>query len=249
MFNYKIPELTYGVVNAAGLVSFSRIARLVNSPGETERNTGQQLFTYLHRLQTWTGMCVAVAYIFFNDKFIAWWLGTDYRVSLYLQLAFAANLVFAAAGDAAMRAISMFSDKNLAYFGRAIFGMGLLNLGLSLLATKFEALIGIAVAAALSQFALNCFLVNRVRRDHGWTSGEFLLRSLVHPLIFIILLSTFRLFVPMETVSQQAVAGILALSLLALEFRLLNLRPHHLATEIKRLLALMRDAMPRREQS
>jgi O-antigen/teichoic acid export membrane protein len=238
--NYKIPELTYAIMNAAGLVAFAKIARLVNSPAEHEQRTGRELFSYLQRLQIWVTMGVAVAYVFLNNKFIELWLGADLQISIYVQLAFAANLVFAAAGDAGMRGISMFSDKNLAYFGRAIFAMGVLNLALSVLATKYQSLVGIAVGTAVAQFALNCLLAVRVYRDHGWTSREFLLRTLVHPLIFVGLLCAVRLLLPMETISQQIVAGIVAASLLVLEFWVLKLRPHELVHEAKQLLALLR---------
>ena len=243
-FNYKIPELTYTLVSAAGLVAFSKVARLVNSTVESERNTGLQLFTYLHRLQIWGSMCMAIVYVFLNDKFIELWLGEEYRVSVYLQLAFAANLVFAAAGDAPIRGVSMFSSANLPYFGRVLFGMGALNLGLSLLFMKLGSLIGIAIATVVAQGGLNCFLIVRLARHKGADSRALLVRTLIQPLMFVVVLFGLKLFWRVETVLGQLSLGAAAVSLVILQFYLLGLRPDQAAAEYNHLLRLLKPPVP-----
>ena len=240
VLNYKIPELAYGLIAAAGLVAFSKIARLVNSSRDHEKRHGQHLFTYLHRLQIWVGMSVAVVYVFLNDQFIEWWLGTDYRVPVYLQLAFAANLVFAAAGDAPLRAIGMFSSTNLPFFGRAIFAMGAFNLGLSLVFMRMELLIGIAVAAVVAQAGLNCLLTVRLARQEGPGSRPLLIRTLVHPLLFVIVLLALRWLWPLETFLGKAALVATAAVWLTGEFWLLGLRPNQLRTEYKHMLTLLK---------
>ena len=139
----------------------------------------------------------------------------------------------------------MFSDRNLRYFGGALFGTGLVNLGMSLLAAKRNSLLGIAVATLIAQFALNCVLTRRLWRDHRWVSRSFLLRALVHPLIFVIVLSVLMLMVPIGNARMWVISAAV-LVLLGTEFRLLGLNFHEIASEYSRLRSLMREALPRK---
>jgi hypothetical protein len=118
--------------------------------------------------------------------------------------------------------------------------MGLLNLGLSLVATLFESLIGMAAAALVAQIGLNGLLITRLCRHEGLDARAFLIRMFIHPLIFLLLLTALKLLMPVSTLWQHFLLGAAVLALVVAEFWLLGLRPHQMTAEFRNLLALLK---------
>jgi len=136
----------------------------------------------------------------------------------------------------------MFSSANLPYFGRVIFGTGALNLVLSLLFMKMGSLLGIAIATVAAQVALNCLLVMRLARHEGLHSSELFVRTLVQPLLFVLLLVALKLWWPMKDLPGQLSAVVAVISLVVIEFWLLGLRPAQVRAEYKILRGMLKSS-------
>ena len=158
-YNYKFCEIAVFLVITASFVSMPKITQWMASSNETDQRRARVEIQRLNQFQTLLGCGAALAYLAGNNLFMKlWWLHKEHPVlpaSLLLQLAFALNLTVTASGDAGIQMSLRIGDKGLRITGTIIGLTGLINVALSLLATYYGSLAGIALATVLAQSLLS----------------------------------------------------------------------------------------------
>ena len=239
--NGRLPELAFGLINAASFVASFKVVTLLQSKHDPAlRAEGLRLFHYLHRVQILMGLAAAAGYLLINDIFVAWWLGRDYQIAHAVQFAFAANLVLAAGTDAVLRVVCLRSPEDLRYYSRSVIMTAGLYLTVAFVSMKAGFLPGIAGAAACAQLTLGCLNARRLCSEPGWSLWVILQRTALLPLGVLGILIALKLTVAGPSPASWAVLVGAYVVIIFLTNRLLGFRLADIPNEFKTLMGLLR---------
>jgi Na+-driven multidrug efflux pump len=159
VYNYKPCEIAVLVVLTASFVTLPKITKWMASSDLKDQDRVRFEMRRLNQFQALLACAGALAYLAGNDLFMKIWFAHQKEkilpVDLTLQLAFALNLVVTACGDAGIQLTIRHGKRGLRVSGITTGLTGLLNLGLSIVAMRYNSLLGIAMATVLAQSVLN----------------------------------------------------------------------------------------------
>jgi O-antigen/teichoic acid export membrane protein len=210
-FNGKICDLALTLIISASFVSLPKLTQWLASPAEADQRRLRVEASRLNTFQIVLVCGIALGYLALNDLFIRLWQGADYNAPLAWQVAFAANLAVTAGGEVGIQ-MCFRNDRDLKTAGLMFVGTGLLNLGLSILAVKFESVTGVAVATVVAQSILSLTLNWLVCRRLGYSPFGWLGRSWLLPLGLVLAGAALKMWLPHPSLSNiGALFGLYAL--------------------------------------
>jgi O-antigen/teichoic acid export membrane protein len=237
--NYKLCEFSIALLLAASFVSIPKITQWLASPNETERERAITEAGRLNMFQTFLGCAAALLYLVINDEFIRIWLGAQYRVPLFLQLAFAWNLAVTTSGDAAFQMTMRLGENGVRIGGLAFLLTGCVNLILSLLAMKIGWIAGIALATAIAQSGLTVFCGVHTCQRLGTSITGWLIRCWFIPIVVVTGGYLARKTFAFDTVIHGTAVVAICTAILAVMAWCIGLRMKMIGDEIQMLRAML----------
>lgn len=163
-YNNRLAELAMFVITSASLASMPKITQWLASPERAQRERAITELKRLNKFQTLLGAIAVLVYLHVNDSFIRFWLGADFHAPLSWQAAFAGFLGVTAGGLAGFDLAARCSEKGIRVGGSAAACSTICNLLMCGLAVHWHSILGIALAALLTQSGIVLFL--------GWYSSR-----------------------------------------------------------------------------
>lgn len=137
-----------------------KIHKIVNSdaPEEEQNRILTDLFVKVGRIQYAVLMLILTGFIFFGQYFVRKWAGADFGASYYIALLLMVPTTIPSCqnlGIEIQRARNKHQFRSLVYFG-----MALLNVGISIVLTRYFGVIGVAAGTTISLLLANGLVMN-----------------------------------------------------------------------------------------
>jgi O-antigen/teichoic acid export membrane protein len=240
-YNFKLCELAFFVIFSASSVSLPKITQWLASP---DTATKSRLLVEIRRLNQFQIVLAGVAslgYLAFNNFFIKHWLGQQMEAPLMLQLFFATHLMMAASGDTCIQLTMRCGHGGLKVAGCTFALTGFLNFGLSLLVVVFfHWMPGVALATVIAQLVLNFTTCIYVCRHLKLPKKEWILRTIILPLVIISIAAATRLLLASDTIGNTVLIITIYVLLLAVLFKSQGVKKEMLRAEWATIRAMLK---------
>lgn len=185
-FNYRLCELFTMLLASASFVALPALASRILSADSAVLAQGVSGLERLRKLQTLVCCAVALLYLGANDLFISLWIGPQYQASFLLQCCFALNFVVTVSGDAYIQLPGRLDQAGARVGGSVMALCGMINLILSLLAVKFQSLLGVAIATVVAQSVFSWIMAFHAARRLQRAPWRWLFESWAMPILIIL---------------------------------------------------------------
>ena len=241
VYNYKLCELALFVIMTASFVAMPKITQWMASPETAERERSVREIERLNKFQTFMGCAAALVYLAVNDVFIRFWLGSEFQVPVFWQVAFAAQLSVSAAGYVGFDLAARCSDRGIRIGGISVISAVILNFVLSYVAMKRGSILGIAVATV---FAQSCLVLGLGRFSFGelkmsWWKLSF--RTWLLALAAVALGFGLKSYLPLDSLQNGCLLVMICFAALLIIARALNISLADVRQELNLVCGLLKS--------
>lgn len=238
-YNFRLCELALLVISSAAFVSLPKIGQLIASPIAEERERASLELQRLSAFQTALGAVAAIVYLAINSTFVKWWLPDLSPAPMVWQAAFAASLMVATSGEAAIQGALRFGDRGIRLGGAAFGVSALLNLGSSFGFVALGWRDGIAWALPIAQLLLSLVAARFVCRELRLSLTRWVMRTSAGPLLIVFAAAAIRAYLPPTSAANSIILGVLFLVLAVVAVKAAGLSAAELRQEWLKMKSLL----------